>query len=163
MDGSWWHDNRGLFRGCLSLIILGTLPLYLLGIVLWLLSPDPNTPAGPTAFPTFTPLDLDTLPTRDPTNNVGGDDDVPDFLLTLQGTGAPTLTDLPFNQTAPPVVFTTIPDPIVPTGISPPTATFTPLAPTNTPSPTPTITASPLPIEQATQPVLLPATDTPAP
>lgn len=151
------HPRQTLVRGVLFLVILGTLPFYVLGFVLWGTAPD-NANAE------------QVTPTA--TNTIIGDGG-PSLTPTLRNTGTPFPTISPLNPTPlqfitpniPPTIF--IPPTIVipPTGTNAPTLTPFPtntVPPTLTPIPTNTIVVStntPLP----TATFLAPPSDTPLP
>lgn len=167
-------NSQGCVRSILVTIIIGTIPFYILGIIVWLVPSASGTPAN-------TP-DASITQDSDSTSGGSGDSGVrptwtpidPDALVTLQPvTGTVTLvTAAPTSDLGTIVPTVVIPSatlrgaiPIVPT--EPPRIpsatptippTFTP-QPTNTQPPLPTSTQPPT----ATQPVLMPPTDTPAP
>ena len=134
----------------LIFVILSTIPCYLLGIGLWLFSPDNNAPSptltldAPDVTATWTQIVLTQL-----TN-----DNISNFTATwtpiVVGFDTATPTQSGFQQATATLFF-------------PPTVTRTPtntpFVPTNTPIVPPTATATPT----IPQPVLLPASDTPAP
>lgn len=123
----------------LVFVILSTIPCYLLGVGLWLFSPDNNAPAA-TSIPdtqataTWTPIDPNSLITLTPTDAI------------IVNTATPTVND--FQQVTATVFF-------------PPTVTPTQTPTTFIPTVTPTHTPTPTPTE--IQPVILPASDTPSP
>lgn len=141
--------RRNLLRVILFLIILGTLPFYLLGFWLWGTAPDPNAPDGPTEETlVITNTPIGSNPTETPR-------------LLPTTTPRPTSTDWsPLRPTPPQFIPPT--SFILPTAYIPPTQFILPTAtsaPTLTPLPTntppPTITPGP------TLTPLLPPTDTP--
>lgn len=182
--------RQTLLRTIFFLIILGTLPFYLLGFILWGTAPDrsaqtvlrtptpTHTPIGGEAItatdppatwtprPTFTPGGLGPTPGQFipppvvPTRFLSP---TPMFIPT--STDAPTLTPFPTNTPVPLPTSTPLPPPTN-TPLPPPTNTPAPL-PTNTPVPLPTNTPVPLPTNTPASPEqptpLLPPTDTPAP
>lgn len=151
MGGPFDTENLGgnsrttTIRAVLFMVIMGTLPFYILGFALWATAPDPDAPDGEDTIdltqPTNTPLgqgdDLTEEPTLRPTSTpfptLPPLDDTPEQFIPIRPTFRPTNTQV-----------------IIPT--STPFPTFTPL-PTNTPLPTepPPPTLTPLP----------PASDTP--
>lgn len=158
------RSNRTTIRGILILVIVATIPLYLCGIGLWFVSRDGQTETpsplatatqGSSSGATRTPIDTNVLLTE--------------FALTTSPTpqASPTQT-LPVFQTFEPIVITNTSAPIFlsPTTIPTRFVTSTPTQPpTITPVP-PTVAASitPLPaLPTATEPILVPPTDTPAP
>lgn len=158
------RSNRSTVRGVLIFVIVATIPLYICGIGLWLLSRDSTggstAPLATATSPassgaTRTPIDTDMLLTQ--------------FALTTSPTpqASPTQT-IPVFQTFEPIVLTNTSAPIFlsPTGI--PTR-FVTSTPTNTPTitsvpPTSPPTNTPPPsLPTATEPILAPPTDTPSP
>lgn len=151
--------RRTFIRVGLFFVIIGTMPFYLLGFILWGTTPDKRAPqVAPTSqttpirntetntpFPTNTLLPLSTLSPLGPTPGQFNPPPViirtntpipPVFIPT--STFAPTITPLPTDTPLPTnTEVITIP-------------TFTPV-PTDTPPPTPT------------PDILLPPTDTPTP
>ncbi|MCL4252412.1 MAG: hypothetical protein KJ043_01370 [Anaerolineae bacterium] len=144
--------RRTFIRVGLFFVIIGTMPFYLLGFILWGTTPDRNAPqAAPTSESTAirntetnTPLPSNTfitLPTTSPLGPTPGQFNPPPVII---------------RTNTPPPVFI-------------PTSTFAPTItpfPTNTPLPTntqvitiPTFTPEPT----ATDVILLPPTDTPPP
>lgn len=141
------HPRQTMVRGILFLIILGTMPFYILGFVLW------GTASG----------DSGDDVTATVTNTAIGDDS-PTATPTERGTNTPFATISPLNPT--PLQFNPIPTTVIqPTVVVPPTGTSAPtltLIPTNTPIPTNTTvvnTNTPMP----TATFLAPPTDTPLP
>ncbi len=145
-------------RTILFLIILGTLPLYLVGFLLWATAPaDDGSGSGldatPTIAGTFTPIGSDATateprPTNTPFPTLPGPLATPRQFATSpnriptssgpvfpQPTLAPTLT-FPPTFAPPTVMATTIPLPtvVIPTNTQPPAV------PTNTDVPAPTAT-----------------------
>ncbi|GAB4527058.1 MAG: hypothetical protein OHK0046_44500 [Anaerolineae bacterium] len=145
--------RRTLVRTILFLVILGTLPFYLLGFILWGTAQDPNAPEA-----TNTPPATNTI--------TGLDATATNPLVT--STPRPTETQAePLPPTSPPFTIPTrflsaTPTLFIPTSTTAPT--LTPPVPTDTPTPTPTNTdVPPQPTEIPTLPLLEPPTDTPAP
>ncbi len=156
--------RRTFIRVGLFFVIIGTMPFYLLGFILWGTTPDKNAPrTAPTSestpirnTETNTPLPSNTfvtLPTTSPLGPTPGQFVPPPVIIRTNtpppvfiptSTLAPTITPFPTNTPLPTnTEFIPIP-------------TFTPV-PTNTPPPTET------PLPTATPDVLLPPTDTPSP
>jgi len=145
---------RNNIRGILVIIIIGTIPLYLLGLGLLLLSPDPAAPTS-TPFLTFTPLGPADTDTPGP-----GETDTP--VDPLATSTFPGLTFLPvFTSTSPALPPTSVPpfQPL-PTNTPQQLPTIAPPPSTNTPPQPPTVAPPPV---INTSPPLLPPTDTPAP
>lgn len=144
--------RRTFIRVGLFFVIIGTMPFYLLGFILWGTTPDRNAPqAAPTSE--NTPIRNTETNTPLPSNT----------FITLPTTSPLGPTPGQFNP--PPVIIrTNTPPPVfIPTSTFAPT--ITPF-PTNTPLPTntqvitiPTFTPEPT----ATDVILLPPTDTPPP
>ncbi|MDX2079104.1 MAG: hypothetical protein SFZ02_21925 [bacterium] len=154
--------RRTFIRVGLFLVIVGTMPLYLIGFVLWGTSPDPKAPTQLTQAPLTTPLGNNTatsttratltlLPvsTLSPLGPTPGQFIPPPILVRTNtpppvfiptSTTAPTLT--PFPTVTP---FPTNTDlPVIPTFTPIPPASDTPLPPpSDTPPPPPEVTASP--------------------
>lgn len=149
--------RRRTLRIVLFSIILGTLPLYLLGFLLWVSAPQRPQQRTATAtldqivvttaaFASNTPLFLTQTAVLLPT---------PTNFLPVQPTYVfPTLT-------IPPVIFPPV-STLAPTLTSPPT--WTPITPSWTPI-TPTLTNTPLPIPTNTPSptIFILPTDTPSP
>jgi len=161
------EQRRRNIRIVLFIVILGTLPFYCAGFLLWGTAGfgaresettlATNTPIGsnltalPTGFPTVTPLSLTSTllsplqptplqfnPGSRPTVFVPTQNVIQPTIFIPTSTLAPTLTPFP---TQPPVIPTSTPLPTdVPIPTKEPLPTFTPL-PTETP------TETPLPIE----------------
>lgn len=168
-------QSRGCVRSILVTIIIGTIPFYILGIIVWLVpgaerplsteqpgvvntsdagnSDDSGSSSG---NPTWTPINLDEIVTLQPVTG--------------------TLTLVPVQSTS--EVITPAPTIVVLTHT--PSPEFVPIVPTDVPrSPTPTLTrtptstatftstvvftATPSSTATATVPPLVPPTDTPAP
>lgn len=159
--------RRTFIRVGLFFVIIGTMPFYLLGFILWGTTPDKRAPqAVPTSqatpirntetntpFPTNTFAALPTLLPLGPTPGqfipppviVRTNTPIPPVFIPTS-TLAPTITPFPTNTPLPTNTdVITIP-------------TFTPI-PTSTPFPTATDTLFPT----ATPEILLPPTDTPSP
>lgn len=144
--------GRGSNRTQVFLIfaILSTIPCYLLGIGLWLFSPDNSAPTAtptldaPDLTATWTPIVLTELTNAD-TNNATAT-----WTPIVINFDTATPTQSGFQQATATLFF-------------PPTVTRTPtntpFVPTNTPFVAPTATPTPT----IPQPILLPASDTPAP
>ncbi len=151
--------RRTMIRVGLFFVIIGTLPCYLLGFILWGTSPDRQaatqatfTPQVTAIFGTATntsPATLTLLPvsTLSPLGPTPGQFIPPRIIVRTNtpppvfippATAAPTLTPFPSNTPFP-------------------TNTDLPVIPTFTPAPTET------PIPTATDVILLPPTDTPIP
>lgn len=126
-------------RGILIFIIVLTIPCYMVGIGVYLLSP-----IGPTPTSTFAPRATFTLgPSFTPSET----DDAPTLLPTQDNTLLTNTPTISFN----PIVTEQ-----APRTQAPPIFTLAPtLTRTSTPTATPTLTP--------TQPILLPPSDTPAP
>lgn len=157
--------TRNLIRGVSGFVIVMTLPFYLCGIVLLATLPA-NDGSGTSSdpFPTFTPFDPGSLGNTDteatitplftPINpndfGTGNDNNSGGFDPPIAATNTRQV-DIPFDQVIPPTVL-------------PPTVTPTPTA-TSTPPPTDTLapTLTSLPAATETQPIILPASDTPQP
>mgnify|MGYP006277002903 CR=1 FL=1 len=138
-------ENRTLLRAILLLVIVGTIPFYICGIVLWGVSRDPNAPtATPSEAPeqptsTWTPLGLDS--NDDPDNARPS----PTPLDGLPPTFTPFVPIDPTpGQFFPlvPTAFPTNPPPVVIPPTDTPVPTFTPI-PSDTPTPTSTPTDPP--------------------
>ncbi len=138
-------DKRTL-RTIALLIIVGTLPFYLIGGGLWLSAPRPTPTPRPGLQPTLTREGVISTPLT-PANTENPltptvQNNQPTFSAFTPGTIPPSIT-------VPPTRFI----PLTPTPTSAVTNTFTPEPATNVP---PTAPAIP------TSPPLLPATDTPS-
>ncbi len=154
--------RRTFIRVGLFFVIIGTMPFYLLGFILWGTTPDPraesqittqppqNTPIGnpttTTPRPTLTLLPVSTLSPLGPTPGqfipppviVRTNTPPPVFIPT--STTAPTLTAFPTATPFP----TNTNIPVIPTFTPIPPASDTPLPPpSDTPAPTAETTASP--------------------
>lgn len=146
--------RRTFIRVGLFFVIIGTMPFYLLGFILWGTTPDPQ---AETRIPTQTPQ---TTPIGNPTTT----------------TPRPTLTLLPVSTLSPlgPTPGQFIPPPIIRTNtplppVFIPTSTIAPtLTPFPTATPFPTNTNVPViptftPIPPASDTPLPPPSDTPPP
>ena len=163
------NRKRENLRTILIFIILGTIPCYLLGVIIWAFTP-PTTDDADVAPPTATRETRSGLPT------IAN----PDTELTLTPRASATHTPrsgLPTIDGSDPrptqgrvatrIPAANTPIPIIPTQIIPPSNTpFIAPAPSNTPfvlPPTLTLTPQTPPTATATTQILLPPTDTPAP
>jgi len=168
-------QSRGCIRSILVTIIIGTIPFYLLGIVVWL-TPGADRPAatsqpdlvntsdagdsgdsgGSDGNPTWTPIDLDDIVTvRPSTGTVTFVTGQPTSILSSPQPTIVVFTSTPTRDFVP-IVPTSAP--VLPTATLTRTPTSTPTL-TNTVPPAPTFPNTPLP----TAAPLLPPTDTPAP
>ncbi len=137
--------RRNNLRTVLVIIIIGTLPFYCVGIVLYLAAPRGDVRATITPFPTNTPLDASVL-TLMPTQTQ------PAIIVSNTPLGGGGIIN-PFPPTQnvfqPPIIPPTViffPTSVIfPTLTLAPTLTFVPAA-TNTPLPT----LTPLPLPSAT-------------
>jgi hypothetical protein len=143
----------------LFLIILGTLPFYLLGFWLWGTAPSSNSSAAEgTVTATQTPIGIDAsatdlLPTITPRATSTA-------LFQLNPT---PIQFIPPPQFSSPTPFVIIPQPTLAPTLTPfPSATPIPL-PSATPIPLPTNTPLPLPTDIPPATPLPPPSDTPAP
>jgi hypothetical protein len=158
-------ENRTLLRAILLLVIVGTIPFYICGIGLWLLSPDANAPTNApngdssvvddNGEPTFTPLGSGS---DDGQANSGDRDEQPTLTPLDDDFSPPTFTPFaPLNPTPPqfipPTSFPTNPPPVFFPATDTPVPTFTPF-PTNTPLPTSTPLPTDTPPPQATNTLL---------
>lgn len=154
------NRRQTLLRTIFFLIILGTLPFYLLGFILWGTAPDRSVqqPLNTPAF-TNTPLGGEAAPTE------------PIATWTLRPTNTPwSIGSTPIQFTPPPVIPTRFlsPTPVfIPTSTAAPTLTLiptsTPDLPTNTPIPPPTDTPLPAATTTPVPPPTLTHTPPPAP
>ncbi len=168
------EQSRGCIRSILVTIIIGTIPFYILAIIVWVVPraeapnatdqpPLENTdesgagdPGDPNERPTWTPINPDELVTLRP---VTGTVELVTSAPT-SGLISPAPTIVIFTSTPTPEFIPIVPTsaPLQPTATLTRTPSRTPTA-TNTIPPAPTNTVPPAP----TQPPLLPPTDTPAP
>jgi hypothetical protein len=162
------RDKTGI-RTLLFLIALGTIPFYILGIGLWLFSPNRGAQDRPPGDVTTAPGNPDEEPTWTPLNSGGNSGTVTPNV----SPGFPTLT--PFQPITPfftPIgggqatfivgtpIFVVSPTPI-PTRFITVTPSPTSAA-TNTPPPPPPTAIPPTSAPPPTQPPLVPPTDTPS-
>jgi hypothetical protein len=150
-------QSRNVIRTISVLVIVATIPFYILGLGAWALNGGSSSQR-----PTFTPLggvgdDGDT----------GDDDDIATFTPLGSDNEVPTLITPFFTATsnlggtftyATPILLATLTPP--PTRYLSPTPAPT-LAPTNTQPAPPTAVIAPTDVIVPTQPVLIPPTDTP--
>jgi hypothetical protein len=169
--------RRTVLRSVFFFIIVGTLPFYLLGFILWGTAPDNSqrnitpivstqTPIGGDVTPTTPPATWTPRPTNTPLSGLGPTPGqfippviptqfptLTPFVVIPTGTPAPTLTPFPTNTPLPLPTETPLP---LPSDTPRPQPTNT-SQPTNTPQPLPTNTSA------GDDGPLLPPSDTPQP
>lgn len=146
IENSRVDTRRRNLRIVLFIIILGTLPFYFIGFVLWGTAPSGNSPRNLTATATFTPqtlqptitgtirLDLTMVVTSTLTSPLQ-----PTPIQFIPGGGGSYIP--PGGQQPPPIQLSPTPIIIIPTATLAPT--LTPY-PTETPVPLPTSTTIPI-------------------